>query len=121
MLYLQHFLDDLKIAPTLCRKLTSNNYGDTIKFEVNRMTQQQFVQEFRSYPKAQKSIVISQLLRIFADDLEDTSQQNGSELSIEERKAAVERLRGVAKMENPPMTKDETREMYYEHLAEKYK
>jgi len=95
--------------------------GDTIKFEVNRMTQQQFVQEFKSYPKAQKSIVISQLLRIFADDLEETSRQDGNELSIEERKAAVERLRGVAKMENPPMTKEETREMYYEHLAEKYK
>jgi hypothetical protein len=85
------------------------------------MTQQQFVQEFRSCPKTQKSIVIRQLLRILADDLEKTPQQNGRELSIGERKAAVERLRGVAKMDNPPMTKEEMREMYYEHLAEKYK
>ena len=85
------------------------------------MTQQQFIQEFKSYPKAEKTIVISQLLRILADDLEEVPPQNGSELSIEERKAAVERLRGIAKMENPPMTKEETREMYYEHLAEKYK
>ncbi len=85
------------------------------------MTQQQIVQEFRSYPKAQKSIVIRQLLRIFADDLEETSQQNGNELSIEERTAIVESLAGSLKMENPPMTKEETREMYYEHLSEKHK
>jgi len=85
------------------------------------MTQQQFVQEFKNYPKAQKSVVIRQLLRILADDFEETPQQNGNEHSIEERKTAVERLRGVAKMDNPPMTKEETREMYYEHLAEKYK
>lgn len=85
------------------------------------MTQQQLVQEFKSYPKAKKSVVIRQLLRIFEDDLEETSQPNGSELSIEERKAAIERLRRVAKMENPPMTKEETREDYYKYLAEKYK
>ncbi len=85
------------------------------------MTQQQIVQEFKSYPKAQKSVVIRQLLLIFADDLEELSQQNGSELSIEERKATVESLAGSLKMENPPMTKEETREMYYEHLSEKYK
>ncbi len=85
------------------------------------MTQQQLVQEFRSYPKAQKSVVIRQLLRIFEDELEETSPLNGNELLIEERKAAVERLRGVAKMENPPMTKEETREDYYNYLAEKYK
>ena len=85
------------------------------------MTQQQFVQEFKSYPKAQKSVVISQLLRILADDLEETPQRNDGEISIEERKAVVESLAGSLKMENPPMTKEETREMYYEHLSEKYK
>lgn len=85
------------------------------------MTQQQIVQEFKSYPKAQKSVVIRQLLRIFEDDLEETPQQNDNKLSIEERKAIVESLAGSLRMENPPMTKEETREMYYEHLSEKYK
>ena len=85
------------------------------------MTQQQIVQEFKSYPKAQKLIVISELLRIFAEDLEETPQQNGNKLSIEEKTAIVESLAGSLKMENPPMTKEETREMYYEHLSEKYK
>lgn len=97
-----------------------NNYGDTISSEVNRMTQQQFVHEFKSYPKAKRSVVIRQLLRIFEDDLEDNTQ-NGGELSIEERVAIVESLAGSLKMENPPMTKEETREMYYEHLSEKHK
>ncbi len=85
------------------------------------MTQQQIVQEFKSYPKAQKSIVIRQLLRIFEEDLEETPQHNGNKFSIEERTAIVESLAGSLKMENPPMTKEETREMYYEHLSEKYK
>ena len=84
------------------------------------MTQQQFVQEFKTYPKAQKSVVISQLLRILADDLEETSRNN-DELSIEERMAIAKSLAGSLKMENPPMTKEETREMYDEHLSEKHK
>ena len=87
------------------------------------MTQQQFVQEFKSYPKAKKSIVISQLLRIFADDLEETPQQpNGGDLSIEERKAIVDSLRGIAAVEgkNPP-TDEEIKEDYANYLAEKYK
>lgn len=84
------------------------------------MTQQQFVQEFKTYPKAQKSVVISQLLRILADDLEETSR-NDDEFSIEERMAIAKSLAGSLKMENPPMTKEETREMYDEHLSEKHK
>ncbi|HMS43053.1 MAG TPA: hypothetical protein PKE69_22685 [Pyrinomonadaceae bacterium] len=85
------------------------------------MTQQQLVQEFRTYPKAQKSVIIRQLLRIFEEDLEETEQKVEKELSIKERKAAIDRLRGIAKTENPPMTKEEVREDYYNYLAEKYK
>ncbi|MBA4121282.1 MAG: hypothetical protein H0X72_02310 [Acidobacteria bacterium] len=86
------------------------------------MTQQQFVQKFKTYPKAQKSIVISQLLRIFADDLEETSQQNGSELSIEERTAIVESLYGIAAVEGKtPPTDKEIKEDYTNYLSEKYK
>ena len=86
------------------------------------MTQQQFVQEFKTYPKAQKSIVISQLLRILADDLEETSQPNGNELSIEERKAIVDSLRGIAAVEGKtPPTDEEIKEDYANYLVEKYK
>ena len=86
------------------------------------MTQQQFVQEFKSYPKVQKSVVISQLLRILADDLEETSQPNGNELSIEERKAIVDSLRGIAAVEGKtPPTDEEIKEDYANYLVEKYK
>ncbi len=71
------------------------------------MTQQQLVQEFKTYPKAKKSIVISQLLRIFADDLEEATQQNGGELSIEERTAIVESLYGIAAVEGKTPPADE--------------
>jgi len=71
------------------------------------MTQQQFVQEFKSYPKAQKSVVISQLLRILADDLEEAPQRNDGELSIEERKAIVDSLRGIAAVEGKTPPTDE--------------
>lgn len=85
------------------------------------MTQQQFVQEFRSYPKTKKFIVIRQLLRIVEDDLEKETQNN-DELSIEERKAIVDSLRGIASVEGKtPPTDEEIREDYTNYLLEKYK
>lgn len=85
------------------------------------MTQQQLVQEFKSYPKAKKSVVVSELLRILADDLEETSQ-NGDELSIEERVEIVKSLSGIASVEGKtPPTDEEIREDYTNYLAEKYK
>lgn len=84
------------------------------------MTQQQILQEFKSYPKAQKSLVIRQLLRIFEEDLE-AETQTGNELSTEEKIAIVESLAGGLKMENPPMTKQQVRDLITEAKAEKYK
>ncbi|MGI8641529.1 MAG: hypothetical protein ACR2MG_16485 [Pyrinomonadaceae bacterium] len=89
------------------------------------MTQQQIVQEFRSYPKAKKSVVIRQLLRIFEADLEINEAENnlnGKELFIEERHKAIQRLRGIAKVAGKPApTDDEIKEDYTEYLLEKYK
>ncbi len=85
------------------------------------MTQQQIVQEFKTYPKAQKSVIIRQLLRIFEEDLEETTQ-NGNELSIEERKAIVDSLYGIASVEGKtPPTDEEIKEDYINYLSEKYK
>lgn len=86
------------------------------------MTQQQIVQEFKTFPKAQKSLIIRQLLRIFEEDLEETEKQNNSELSIEERKAIVDSLRGIAAVEGKtPPTDEEIKEDYANYLSEKYK
>ena len=82
----------------------------------------ELIEQIIHLPIVERIEIIERVSRSVREDLQENGNtQNEKELSIEERKAAVERLRGVAKMENPPMTKDETREMYYEHLAEKYK
>lgn len=85
------------------------------------MTTQQIVQEFKSYSKAKKSVVIRQLLQIFEQDLEESTQK-GKELSIEERMAIVESLSGIAAVEDKtPPTDEEIKESYTNYLAEKYK
>ena len=86
------------------------------------MTQQQIVQEFKTFPKAQKSLIIRQLLRIFEEDLEETEKQKTGELSTEERKAIVESLYGIAAVEGKtPPTDEEIKEDYINYLSEKYK
>ena len=80
--------------------------------------QAELIEQILHLPIAERVEIIERISRSVKDDL----RENGSEKpSLEERKAAVERLRGVAKMENPPMTKEEVREDYYNYLAEKYK
>ena len=84
------------------------------------MTEQQIVQEFKSYPKTKKSVVIRQLLRIFEEELDET--KNGDELSIEERVAIVESLSGIASVEGKtPPTDEQVKEDYANYLAEKYR
>ena len=86
------------------------------------MTQQQIVQEFKTFPKAQKSLIIRQLLRIFEEDLEEIEKQKTGELSSEERKAIVESLYGIAAVEGKtPPTDEEIKEDYINYLSEKYK
>jgi len=84
------------------------------------MTQQQIVQEFKSYPKAQKSVVIRTLLRIFEEDLDEATKSE--ELSIEESMAIVESLSGIAAVEGKmPPTDEQVKEDYRNYLSEKYK
>jgi NADH:ubiquinone oxidoreductase subunit E len=85
------------------------------------MTRQQLIQEFKSYPTAQKSAIIRQLLQIFEAELEETTPAE-KELSIEERMAIVERLHGIAAVEGKtPPTDEEIKEDYTNYLLEKYK
>ena len=83
------------------------------------MTEQQIVQEFRSYPKVKKSQVVRQLLQILEEDLAESPSK---ELSTEERLAIVERLSGIAAVEGKtPPTDEEVEEDYINYIAEKYK
>ena len=80
--------------------------------------QTELIEQIIHLPINDRIEIIEKISRSLREDLrENTGRQD----SLDERKAAYLRLRGVAKMENPPMTKEETREDYYNYLAEKYK
>ncbi len=87
------------------------------------MTQQEIYREVLELPLQERKELIKRL----SQNLEFENTENGSnestekEFSTKEKKAAYLRLRGALKMDNPPMTKEEVREIYYERLAEKYK
>ncbi len=57
------------------------------------MTEQQIVQEFRSYPKAEQFEIIRQLTEIYEEDLKKHIR-NGNKLSTEEEKT-INRLREI--------------------------
>ena len=80
--------------------------------------QTELIEQIIHLPIAERVEIIEKISRSVREDLREN---NDEQSSLEKRKAAIERLRGVAKMENPPMTKEETREDYYNYLAEKYK
>lgn len=87
------------------------------------LTQQEIYHEAIALPFDEQKALVEKL----SENLKRKTIENGNnqsdknELSIEERMTLVEGLAGSLKMENPPMTKEETREMYYEYLSEKYK
>lgn len=89
------------------------------------MTQEQMISTFKGYPKPLKSSVLRKLMKVFEEDLTDEmldqADAENRELTVEEKMAIVESLAGSIKVDNPPMTKEEVREIYYERLGEKHK
>lgn len=84
--------------------------------------QVELIEKIIHLPIAERVEIIERVSRSVREDLQENGKRQGDgELSVEERIAIVEDLAGCFKMENPPMTRQEEREMYYEHLAEKYK
>lgn len=81
------------------------------------MTHQQLIQEFKSYPKTVKAVVIRELLQVFEKDLEEFEQ---NELSAKQKLSLVESLSGSLKMQNMPMNKDDDRKLIADYLTEKY-
>ena len=80
--------------------------------------QVELIEQIIHLPIAERVEIIE---RIFRSVREDLHENDVKESSLERRKSAYLRLRGAAKMENPPMTKEEVREDYYNYLTEKYK
>ena len=79
--------------------------------------QTDLIEQIIHLPIAKRVEIIEKVSRSVREDLREKTDGN----SLEERKAAIERLRGIAKTENPPMTKEDVREEYNSYLAEKYK
>ncbi len=80
--------------------------------------QTELIEQIIQLPIAERVEIIEKISRSLRKDLREN---NIEKPSLEERKAAIERLRGMAETENPPMAKEEVREEYYNYLAEKYK
>ncbi len=84
--------------------------------------QVELIEKIIHLPIAERVEIIERVSRSVREDLQENGKKQGDgEISVEERIAIVEDLAGCFKMENPPMTKQEEREIYYEHLSEKYK
>lgn len=81
--------------------------------------QSQIIEQIRHLPISERIAIIEEISRSVREDLQQNGQANKP--SEEERKAAIKRLRGAAKKDNPPMTKEEARDDYHNYLAEKYK
>lgn len=80
--------------------------------------QVELIEKIIRLPIAERVEIIERISRSVKEDLRGNDVEN---ISLNERKAAYLRLRGALKMTNPPMTKEETREDYYNYLAEKHK
>ncbi|MGI9054295.1 MAG: hypothetical protein ACR2F2_00690 [Pyrinomonadaceae bacterium] len=87
------------------------------------MTQQEIFQEVVSLPFKEQAELVEKIGRNLKQGISENGDNTAKEkeLSVEERMAIVKSLAGSLKMENPPMTKEEDREIIYEYLSEKYK
>ncbi len=80
--------------------------------------QVELIEQIIHLPIPERIEIIERISRSLREDLRESEIVD---TSLDERKAAYLRLRGALKMNNPPMTKEEVRENYYNYLAEKYK
>ncbi len=85
--------------------------------------QTDIVKEIIHLPISDRMEIIEQLSRSVRRDLLDNEPQEISkEAQIEKRRQAIQRLRGIAKIEGEPApTKEEWREERTDYLMEKYK
>jgi hypothetical protein len=81
------------------------------------MTHQQVLEQIYHLPIAERIEIIEKVSRSVREDLNETqSKENNSA----ERSAAIKRLSGIAKTDNPPMTKEDDRKIIEDYLMEKY-
>lgn len=81
------------------------------------LTQVEILNEIFTLPVSEQYEIVEKI----KDSIGQTNGNVQRELSVEEKLAIVKSLGGSLKMKNPPMTREEEREIIYEHLSEKYK
>jgi hypothetical protein len=80
--------------------------------------QTELIEQIIHLPIAERVEIIERISRSVREDLSEKHK----EISLEERKKAVDRLRGIAAVEGKtPPTDEEVKEDYANYLAEKYK
>jgi hypothetical protein len=93
------------------------------------MTQQQFIEEIKRLPVAERITLLEILLRSVREDIKAkgsallSASEAGTTIQHagrEQRLAAVYRLRGILKPEGKPLTDEEVKAAYAEYLMEKY-
>jgi hypothetical protein len=78
----------------------------------------ELIEQIIHLPIAERVEIIERISRSVREDL----NENGRKINLEERKRAVDRLRGIAAVEGKtPPTDEEIKEDYTNYLAEKYK
>jgi hypothetical protein len=82
------------------------------------MIHQQVLEQIYHLPIAERIEIIEKVSRSVREDI----QENQKEVSIEERRNAIDRLRGIASVKGKtPPTDAEIKEDYINYLSEKYK
>lgn len=81
------------------------------------LTQKEILNEVFTLPISEQKEIAEKI----ESNIKKNNLKGNLELSVEEKLKIVKRPGGSLKMKNPPMTKEETREEYYNYLAEKYK
>lgn len=81
------------------------------------MTNQQVIEQIIHLPITERIEIIEKLSRSVREDLSKTKNED---TKFAERSAAINRLRGIAKSDNPPMTREDERKIIEDALMEKY-
>lgn len=83
--------------------------------------QTEIIEQIIHLPIAERVEIIEKISRSVKEDLNEIDAEE-KELSIEERTAIVDSLRGIAAVEGKtPPTDEEIKEQYTNYLLEKYK
>ena len=96
------------------------------------MTQQQFIEEIKQLSVAERLALIETIKRSLREESgTDAEEMTTSEEAfrksfapqgaVEIKSENVRRLYGILKFENPPMTREEERELMTDYLMEKYR